>query len=71
MIDRKAMRIAFGTTYAFFILVCSATWVGAGFDKPIPAYWLARIVLGAWITSVFSHALITLVCYGREDKGEK
>ena len=71
MIDRKAARIAFGTTYAFFILVCFVTWVGVGFDKPIPAYWLVRIVLGAWLTSVLAHALITLACYGRGGKGEK
>jgi len=68
MIDRKAARIAFGTTYTFFILVCFAAWVGAGFDRPIRAFWLVRIVLGAWITSVLAHALITLVCYDRGGK---
>jgi len=72
MIDRRAMVIAFGTTYAFFIFVCFTTWVAAGFDKPIPAYWLIRIVLGGWVTSVVAHALTTIVCYvrGGED-GEK
>lgn len=68
MIDRRAMVIAFGTTYVFFIGVCFTTWVAAGFDKPIPAYWLVRIVLGAWITSVLAHALTTIVCYGRGGK---
>jgi hypothetical protein len=72
MIDRQAMVIAFGSTYAFFIAVCFTTWVVAGFDKPIPAYWLIRIVLGGWVTSVVAHALTTLVCYGRGGKdGEK
>ena len=71
MIDRKAARIAFGTTYTFFILVCFVAWVEAGFDKLIPAYWLVRVVFGAWITSVLAHALITLVCYGWGGKGEK
>jgi len=65
MIDRQAMVIAFGTTYVFFIGVCSTTWVAAGFDKLIPAYWLMRIVLGGWVTSVMAHALTTIVCYGR------
>lgn len=64
-IDRQAMIIAFGTTYAFFIAVSFTTWVAAGFDKPIPAYWLVRIVLGGWVTSIVAHALTTLVCYAR------
>jgi len=68
MIDRQAMRIAFLTSYAFFIVVCFTTWVAAGFDKPIPAYWLIRIVLGGWITSVVAHALTTLIKYSRGGK---
>jgi len=72
MIDRRAMVIAFGSTYAFFIAVCFTTWVAAGLDSLIPAYWLARIVLGGWITAIVAHALTTLVCYGRGGKdGEK
>jgi hypothetical protein len=71
MIDRRAMVIAFGTTYVFFIGVCFTTWVAAGFDKPIPAYWLVRIVLGGWVTSVVAHALTTIICYGWGGKGEK
>jgi len=71
-VDRQAMIIAFGTTYVFFIAVCFTTWVAAGFDKPIPAYWLVRIVLGGWVTSIVAHAVTTLVCYGRGVKsGEK
>ena len=66
MIDRRAMVIAFGTTYVFFIGACFTTWIAAGFDKSIPAYWLIRIVLGGWVTSVVAHALTTIVCYGRE-----
>jgi len=65
MIDHRAMLAAFGTTYVFFIGVCCTAWVAAGFDKLMPAYWLMRIVLGAWITSVVAHALATVVCYGR------
>ena len=65
MIDRQAMIITFGTTYVFFIGACIAAWVAAGFDKLIPAYWLMRIVLGAWVTSIVAHALTTIVCYGR------
>jgi hypothetical protein len=64
-VDRQAMIIAFGTTYVFFIAVCFTTWVAAGLDKPIPAYWLVRIVLGGWVTSIVAHAVTTLVCYGR------
>ena len=72
MIDRRAMVIAFGSTYVFFIGVCFTTWIAAGFDKPIPAYWLIRIVLGGWVTSVVAHALTTIVCYGRGgEDGEK
>jgi hypothetical protein len=71
MIDRKAMRITFATSYAFFVAVCMMTWVAAGFDKLIPAYWLVRVVLGGWVTSVVAHALTTIVCYGWEGKGEK
>lgn len=72
MIDRRAMVIAFATTYAYFIALCMMTWVVTGLDKPIPAYWLARIVLGGWITSVVAHALTTIVCYGWGGKdGEK
>ena len=71
MIDRQAMLTAFGSTYAFFILVCFTTWVSAGFDKPIPAYWLVRIVLGGWITSIVAHALTTLICYSKSGKGER
>ncbi len=63
-IDRQAMVIAFGATYVFFIAACFTTWVAAGFDKPIPAYWLVRIVLGGWVTSIVAHSLTTLVCYG-------
>ncbi|MHC4739288.1 MAG: hypothetical protein ACYS9Y_10335 [Planctomycetota bacterium] len=70
IIDRYAAWIAFGTTYLFFILVCFMTWVAAGFDKLIPAYWLMRIVLGGWVTAVVVHALTTLFCYGRGSKGE-
>jgi hypothetical protein len=70
-VDRRAMVIAFGSTYAFFIAVCFATWVAAGFDEPIPAYWLVRIVLGGWITSIVAHAFTTLVAYGWRNKGEK
>jgi cytochrome b561 len=70
-IDHRAMQITFATTYAYFIAVCMTTWVVAGFDKPIPAYWLAWIVLGGWITSIVVHSLTTLVCYGRGGKGEK
>lgn len=65
MIDHRATLVAFGTTYVFFIGVCFTTWVAAGFDQPIPAYWLLRIVLGGWMTSVVAHALVTLFCYGR------
>jgi hypothetical protein len=65
MIDRRAMVIAFGSTYAFFIAVCFTTWVVAGLDSLIPAYWLGRIVLGGWITAIVAHALTTLICYGR------
>lgn len=68
MIDRRAMVIAFGSTYAFFIAVCFTTWVAAGLDSLIPAYWLIRIVLGGWITAIVAHALTTLVCYGRGGK---
>ena len=71
MIDRQAAWIAFGTSFAFFILVCFTTWVTAGFDKLIPAYWLMRIVLGGWVTAVVVHALTTLVCYGRGGTKEK
>ena len=71
MIDRQAMLIAFASTYAFFIVVCFTTWVASGFDKPIPAYWLVRIVLGAWITSIVAHALTTLVGYGWGGKDSK
>lgn len=65
MIDHRATLAAFGTTYVVFIGVCFTTWVAAGFDRPMPAYWLMRIVLGAWIASVVAHALATVVCYGR------
>lgn len=68
IIDRHAMVIAFGTTYVFFIGVCMITWVAAGFDKPIPAYWLPRIVLGGGVTSIVAHALTTVVCYGWGNK---
>jgi hypothetical protein len=71
MIDRKAAWIAFSSSYAFFIVVCFTTWVAAGLDKPIPAYWLVRIMLGGGITAVVVHALTTLVCYGWSVKGEK
>ncbi|MHC4086912.1 MAG: hypothetical protein ACYSU5_17150 [Planctomycetota bacterium] len=71
MIDRQAMQIAFAITYAYFIAVCMTTWVVAGFDKPIPAYWLAWIVLGGWITSIVIHALTILVRYGWRSEGEK
>ena len=71
MIDRKAMRITFATSYAFFIAVCMTTWIAVGFDKPIPAYWLVRIVLGGGITSIVTNALATIVCYGWAGKGEK
>ena len=63
MIDRRAMRITFAITYAFFIVACMTTWVVVGFDSLIPAYWLTRIVLGGGVTSIVAHALTTLVCY--------
>jgi hypothetical protein len=69
MIDRRAMIVSFGATYMFFILVCFVTWLAAGLDSPIPAYWLLRIVTGGWLTSIVGHSLTTLVCYGRGGKG--
>ena len=69
MIDRRAMIVAFGATYIFFILVCFVTWLAAGLDDPIPAYWLVRIVIGGWLTSIVGHSLTTVVCYGWGGKG--
>ena len=68
IIDRKASWIAFSSTYAFFILACMITWIVTGMDSLIPAYWLPRLVLGAWITTIVIHAVTILVCYGRGDK---
>jgi len=68
LIDRQAAWIGFVSSYAFFIVICFTIWVAAGFDKPIPAYWLMRVVLGGWITAIVAHALTTLICYGRGGK---
>jgi hypothetical protein len=69
MIDRRAMVVSFGATYIFFILACFVTWLAAGLDGPIPAYWLLRIVIGGGVTSIVAHSLTTLVCYGWGGKG--
>lgn len=71
MIDRRAMVVSFGGTYAFFICAYFFTWLSAGLDGPIPAYWLLRTVIGGWVTSILGHSLTTLVCYGRAGEGEK
>ena len=58
IIDRQAARLAFGASYGFFIVVCFMTWTAVGFGSQIPAYWLARIALGGWITIKKMHTLI-------------
>ena len=66
MIDRCAMRMAFGAAFLFFIAVCMITWIAVGVDTMIPAVWLTRIVYAAWTTTIVTHPLTTLVCYNRE-----
>jgi len=70
-IDRRAARIAFGASFAFFIVVCIITWLAVGLDSLIPAYWLTRIVFGGWITAATVPALTVILCYGWSNKGEK
>ena len=65
MIDRCAMRMAFGAAFVLFIAVCMITWIAVGVDSMIPAAWLTRIVYAVWTTTVAAHALTTLVCYSR------
>ena len=65
MIDRCAMRIAFGAAFVFFVGVCMATWIAVGVESMIPAVWLTRIVYAAWTTTIAAHALTTVVCYSR------
>ena len=71
IIDRRAARIGFGASFFFFIAACITIWVVVGMNTAIPAYWLARIVLGGWITAAVAHALTILVCYALGSKGEK
>lgn len=65
MIDRCAMRMAFGAAFLFFIAVCMTTWIAVGVDSMIPAVWLTRIVYIGWTTTIAAHALTTVVCYNR------
>jgi uncharacterized membrane protein len=65
IIDRRAAWIAFGATYAYFILACMITWVVAGVESLIPAYWLTRIVIGGWVTAIVTNAAMVLVFYSR------
>ncbi len=65
MIDRCAMRIAFGAAFVFFVGVCMTTWIAVGVDSMIPAVWLTRIVYIGWAATIATHALTTIVCYSR------
>ena len=71
IIGRRAARIGFGASFFFFIAVCITISVVVGMNTAIPAYWLARIVLGGWIIAAVAHALTTLVCYGLGGKDAK
>lgn len=68
MIDRCAMRMAFGAAFVFFIGVCMTTWIAVGVESMIPAVWLTRIVYAVWTTTIVAHALTTVVCYSRGGK---
>ncbi len=73
--DKKIKRIAalsgFATSYLFVGLACMVPYSILGPKAVISVRWLPLIFAGAAISMFFVHSVVTLIGYGRGDKGEK
>ena len=69
IIGRKAALVTYCAAFAFFVIVFVIICVSVGMENLIPVYWLARVLLGAWIFTMIVHASTVLILYGRANKG--